>query len=110
MSKRATHERDAVKKKTLKPPPEPKPKILIFETFRKIRDYEIGNLRQENPSSFNGSVSVKRYRVTIEEIEEPDDVIRERIQKLWDECKNHHHWGPLQAVAKRYGLELAFKP
>lgn len=89
-----------------KPQPEPEPKTRVFETFRAIGAYEMGNLRQEDPSCFNGNVQVKRYRVTIEEIEEPDDVIAARIQKLWDECKNHHHWSPLQAVAKRHGLEL----
>lgn len=97
-------------KKAAKTPPEPKeePKTIVFETFRKIGTYQIGGLKDENPSCFNGNVAVRRYRVTIEEIQEPDDVIRARIQELWDECNNHHHWGPLRAAAKQYGLELKF--
>lgn len=88
--------------------PEPKSQRKVFETFREIGDYQINSLKQDAPSCFNGVVSVKRYRVIIEEIDEPDDAIRERIQKLWDECNNLHHHGPLQAIAKRYGLELSF--
>lgn len=89
--------------------PQPEPKTMVFETFLQIGSYEIGNMKRDDPSCFNGNVSVKRYRVTIEEIEDPDDVIRARLQKLWDECDNHHHREPLRAVAKRYGLELAYK-
>lgn len=77
-----------------------------IETFRDPRGYWLRQLKQEEPSSVNGDVEVRKYRVTVELIDEPDDVIRERIQKLWDECKNYHHWQPLEAMAKKYGLEL----
>ena len=98
----------ATKKKPAQATPEPQPKIRVFETFQNIGTYHINTMTSKAPSCFNGNVAVKRYRVTIEEIEESDDVIRARIQALWDECKNPHHWGPLRAVAKRYGLDLQF--
>lgn len=77
-----------------------------IETFRDPRGYWLRLLEQKEPSSFNGDVQVRKYRVTVELIDEPDEVIRERIQKLWDECENHHHWQPLKNEAKKYGLEL----
>jgi hypothetical protein len=33
-------------------------------------------------------------------------ILAERLQKLWDECDNHHHWTPLRNTAKQIGYEL----
>jgi len=77
-----------------------------FETFRKIDNYTINTLTQEEPTCFNGSVSVVKYRVTIEVIEEPVEVLQERVRKLWRECDNWHHWSPLKNEAKKLGFEL----
>lgn len=77
-----------------------------FETFREIAAYERNNLKQKEPSSFNGWVRIKRYRITVEEIEEPKEVLCERLQKLWDECDNSHQWESLKATAKNLGYEL----
>ncbi len=79
---------------------------IVFETFTKISQYKIRDMTIESCSCFNGNVMVKKYKVTIEEIREPKEVIAERIQKLWDECDNMHHRGPLKAMAKTIGLEL----
>ena len=81
-------------------------KPIVFETFRNLGSYEISSMTQKAPSSFNGNIQVIKYRVTIEEVDEDDNVIRERIIQLWRECDNHHQWKPLQAAAKRYGMTL----
>ena len=47
--------------------------------------------------------------MTVEEIEEPKEVLIERLRKLWSECDNHHHWGPLKATAAELGIELDLK-
>ena len=65
-----------------------------FETFQEIDGYAKTQLIQSDPSCFNGMVRVRKYKVTVELVEEPIEVIQARIQKMWDECKNHHHWGP----------------
>ena len=95
-------------RKKPQPAPESEPKVMVFETFKEIGSYEIRTLKDDAPYCFNGIVAVRRYRVTIEEIEEPNEVIQERLQKLWDKSKNHHDWGHLQAVARRYGLDLHY--
>lgn len=77
-----------------------------FETFRNIGSYEITNLTQKEPSCFNGEVCVVKYRVTIEVVEEPVEVLQKRVRKLWRECDNWHHWTPLQNEAKKLGFEL----
>lgn len=77
-----------------------------FETFRQIDGYWVSQMNQKEPSSFNGQVNVIRYKVTIEQVEEPKEVYQERLQKLWDECDNHHHWQPLRNKAKQLGVEL----
>ena len=80
--------------------------IISFETFRKIGSYEQSNLMEKEPSAFNGWVRIVKYKVTVEPIEESKEVLIDRLQKLWDECDNSHHWQPLQAVAKQLGYEL----
>ena len=79
---------------------------IVFETFRELGPYEVMNMVLDSPSCVNGEVRVKKYKVTIEEIEEPDSVIAERVKKLWDENENHHHYTPLKLMAKTVGLIL----
>ena len=77
-----------------------------FETFRNIGSYEIFNLTKKEPDCFNGRVEVVKYRITIEKIKEPSGLIGARIQKLWDECDNPHHWQPLRRTAKINGYAI----
>jgi hypothetical protein len=83
------------------------PDKISFETFRDHRgSYYIANMTDKEPSCFNGNVSVRKFRVTIELIEEPVEVIQERLKQLWEKCDNGHHLGPLQYMGKKYGIEL----
>lgn len=79
---------------------------IEIETFRKIGSYEIGNLKQETPSSFNSVISINKYKISVEEIEEPIEVYEKRIQDLWDKCDNHHHIDPIRREAKALGYTL----
>ncbi len=81
-------------------------KKIVFETFREIGSYQISNMTSEHPTCFNGNVNFRKYKVTIEPIEEPNEVLAERIQKMWDECNNHHHVEPLRKAAASIGYEL----
>ncbi len=82
------------------------PKKLSIETFRNVGNYELQSLLQKEPSCFNGSVKIKKYRVTIELVDEPDTVYTERIQHLWDYSKNYHDHTPLLNAAKSIGYQL----
>lgn len=77
-----------------------------FETFRDIGSFELRQLTQNEPSCFNGMVRVEKYRVTVEKVQEPVEVIRARLQKMWDECDNHHHREPLARTGFKYGIDL----
>lgn len=81
-------------------------KPTIIETFRPLEGYATNNLKQNEPSCFNSMVRVKKYRITIEEIDEPVEVIQKRLKKLIDENDNHHNLSSLRALAKEYGVEL----
>lgn len=74
----------------------------ITETFNKPFNFHI----QREPSAFNGDVRFRKYRITVEVIEEPQEVLESRLQKLWDECDNFHHWQPLKNAAKSIGYTL----
>lgn len=77
------------------------PKVL--ETFYDIGDYELNRLKRDSPACFNGIVTFKRYRITVELIDEPDMLYAERLEKLWVESDNHHNYQPLAAAARSIG-------
>ena len=77
-----------------------------FETFRTIRAHERVNFIQKYPSSFNREVRAIKYKITVEQIDEPLDVIQSRIQKLWNRCDNWRDKPPLLAAAKKYNMSL----
>jgi len=85
---------------------QPIPDKVSIETFRDPRGFSLSRLEDKEPSCFNGNVSIEKFRVTVEKIEEPKEVLIARLQKLWSECDNHHHWQPLQWWAKKLGVEL----
>ena len=76
---------------------------MEFETFRTIGSFERGQITQAEPSCFNGFVRIHKYKITVEVIAEPIEVLEQRLQKLWDECNNHHHVEPLRKAAKEIG-------
>ena len=83
------------------------PDKVSFETFRDPRgSYNVGSMTEREPTCFNGNVSVRKFKVTIELIDEPVEVIQERIKHLWGKCDNYHHREPLKSVAAKYGIEL----
>lgn len=80
----------------------------VVETFHNP-SWTVGRLTDavhREPSCFNGMVSVRKYRVTAELINEPIEVIRLRLIKLWRECDNSHHTHPIYSAGKEYGLDL----
>lgn len=78
-----------------------KPKYpKVFESFSE--PWNIDAYARNEPSAFNGGVHVRIYRTTVELVNEPIEVIHERLEKLWLICDNWHNWGPLQAAAKEY--------
>lgn len=49
-------------------------------------------------------VRIKKYRVTIEEIEEPIEVLQDRVKRMWAENQNLHSYAHLEKAAKKLGL------
>lgn len=85
-------------------------KDISFETFREPNSFTLHSLEQDKPSAFNGHVEIYKYKVTIERVEEPKEVLCERLQDLWDKCDNHHHWTPLENKAEEIGYEFKNNP
>ena len=80
--------------------------MKIIETFREISGYDLIGFTQDKSSCFNGIVRIEKYKITIEKIEESKEVYKERLQKLWDECDNIHHWTPMREKAKQLGVVI----
>lgn len=83
-----------------------RPTKIEFESFREMGDYDIRSFDKKSPSCWNGSVSIHRYRYTVELIPESKEVLGARLQHLWDHSENHHDREPLQAAAAEIGYEL----
>ena len=79
---------------------------VVFETFKAFNDHDISRLEEVVPSCSMGFVSVKKYKVTIEEIVEEKDVYCKRIQDLYDKSKYKHHTDPLREAAAEFGYTL----
>lgn len=61
---------------------------------------------RDEPSTING-LTIRRYRVTVELIDEPDDVLAERLRKLWRETRYNHHLNEgFKAAAADLGITL----
>lgn len=94
------------KAKTTKPkkPAEPTyPKIS--ETFADP-SWSINNVALPHPRVGNGDAQFRRYRVTVELIDEPQEALADRVHKMWRETNNHHHRMPLRTAAAELGIEL----
>jgi hypothetical protein len=84
------------------------PLSITVETFNDPA-YEMQRMNSHvwnAPYCINGTVSLRRYRITAVEIDEPIEVLRDRLAKLWRESDNYHHRQPLRAVAAELGMEL----
>lgn len=93
------------KQKTQTPQTQP-PLFKIYETYNRIDPWLIDHLVSTKPTCFNGDIRIKRYRITIEEIQEPNVILGQRLQKLWEECDNWHHHDNLITTAKEIGWVL----
>lgn len=81
---------------------------IEFETFRKPSSYEI--IKETHPSCGNGSISIRKYRVIAEEIEEPVGVLQSRLLRLCEKHGgNHHNWGLLKSVARKLGMDSSME-
>mgnify|MGYP006370780029 FL=1 len=99
------------KRKAYAHPSPPAPPVAAavrrdFTTFMPVDNYSASQMTQDAPSSFNGMVRVRRYRVTVELVDEPIETIRARIVDLWERNDNHHQWDAIRTEAARYGLDL----
>ena len=81
-------------------------KKIEFETFREIGSYQQNQLTDKEPSCHNREIHIKKYKVTFELIEEPNEVYYQRLQLLWDYCDNFHNLPPIKNVAKQLGYTL----
>lgn len=85
-------------------------KIRAFETFRRIDTHEAMQWRFSEPYCFNGIVAVKKYLVTIEEVEEGPEVYRARLQELWDRGNSHQNLDSISHAANKMGFDLQGLP
>lgn len=73
------------------------------------RGYWLSSQRKDSPSCFNGYVSVYKWKISIEKVEEPIEVIQERLETLYRQSDNHHDYQPLQNFVKSIGYTFTGK-
>jgi hypothetical protein len=95
----------AIKTKPKKPARPVYPRVL--ETYDNF-DYELTKAtRVPNvPSVGNFDVLIRRYRITVELIDEPHEVLVERLRGLWRKTDNYHDYDKLCREAKTLHVKL----
>lgn len=81
-------------------------RLYNFETFKKFGMYEEHTLKHDSPSAVNREVRFKKFRIIVEEVDEPVEIYQQRLQYLWDTCDNHHNVEAIRNGAKSIGYEL----
>ncbi len=82
---------------------------IVIETFVPPNKYATESMERSTPHCLNGELFIRKYRVTVDIIEEPVRDIRARILYLWVTGDNIHHMQPLRDAANKYGLDLEGK-
>ena len=97
-------------KKRAKQPQKPS---LIFPDYKGeviesygVEHWEISSLERCQPSCFNDNLRLRKYRITVELVEEPKEVIAARLQDLWDNSDHYRHSDLLRAAAAELGYKL----
>lgn len=82
----------------------PKPKMVV-EMFQDPRWWLHDRSQNSEPSCVN-FLSFRKWRVTAEIIDEPIEVLRERLQELWENNTNHYRQAELEKAAEALGITL----
>lgn len=82
------------------------PTIKQLEVFGLPNDYVLSQLGKTEPNIWNGQVSVKRYLITVEEIEDSAEDLKERLQSLLRQRGHIDNANSIRAEAKRLGITL----
>lgn len=61
---------------------------------------------QDEPSAFNGMIRFRKYRITVELLDEPLEILRERLIALWHSLRrNMHLVDAMREKAKEIGMD-----
>ena len=77
--------------------------VSSVETFRDPRGWTLTSLVASEPAAFNGIVQVEKWRIIAEKIDEPREIIFARLETLWRQSDNYHHYDPLARKAEELG-------
>lgn len=77
----------------------------VMETFLPPHS-TIAGIKRSEPDCYNGFVHVQRYRVTVELIEEPAEVLEARLRELLKTTTRSDAKKEIYAEAKRLGIKL----
>jgi hypothetical protein len=88
-------------------------KSAVFEGFTHSSVEDVGaalRLSENLPEPWNGRITLHRLRVTVEVVEEPQEILASRLVDLWETTPyNHHHTEYFRQKAKDLGFELDSK-
>lgn len=97
------------KKKAPAPPLEPV-KTVVYEGFGSRDARAVTRPYLCQVPGYVNSISLHRIRITVEVLEEPTEVLAERLQELWETLPyNVHHSDTFKRHASEYGIELPYE-
>lgn len=80
--------------------------IKTSECYGLPNDYMLDCMGKPTPCVWNGEVHVKRYRISVEEVVEPADVLKARLQALLKERGHPDNDRAIRQEASRLGISL----
>jgi hypothetical protein len=96
----------APRKKKSQPPPPRFP--FVVETFRDP-EWAVRSMVSDRPSAIN-FLSYRRYRITVEEIDEPTEVLVARLQDMWERADGLREAERIGTEAQHLGASLVGLP
>lgn len=79
---------------------------IEFETFREFSEYEQSKLTIEDPWCQAGKLCIRKYRVIFEPIHESTEILRERLQGLWETEVKPGNYTLYREEAERLEVDL----
>ncbi len=78
------------------------------KTFTTFQPRTITSNAITEPRCFNGMCLIRKYKITVEQVEEPKEVLESRLRELWKNKENWHssNRDAMWEEAKNLGIVL----
>lgn len=74
---------------------------IVYDDSERFFEIEQLSHNRSKPSAFNSMVNIKKFKITVEEISETPEILKKRLQDLYNKEDNWHNKEALNQYSKR---------